>query len=90
MAGPTVVKDQGNQFSQYSDLTNGRLVSSSACFPWNMTLKYKMKLTEGSWDKILRSKLKTQCFWKEEKKISGSLSLKVIDQVPGVVFVTSL
>ena len=30
MARPTVVQNQGNQFSQYSDVTNSRLVSSSA------------------------------------------------------------
>ena len=66
MARPTVAKNQGNQFSQYSDVTNGRLVSSSAYFPRNMTLKYNMKLSEGSCDKILYSKLRTQCFWKEE------------------------
>ena len=66
MARPTVAKNQWNQFSQYFDVTNGRLVSSSAYFPWNMTLKYKMKLSEGSWDKILHSKLRAQCFWKEE------------------------
>ena len=66
MARPTVAKTQGNQCSQYSDVTNGRLVSSSACFSWNTTLKYKMKLSEGSWDKILHWKLRTQRFWKED------------------------
>ena len=33
MARPTVAKNQGNEFLQYSDVTNGRLVSSSAYFP---------------------------------------------------------
>ena len=31
-----------------------------------MTLKYKMQLSEGSWDKILHSKSRTLCFSKEE------------------------
>ena len=35
-------------------------------FPWNMTLKYKIQLSEGSWDKILHSKSRTQCFSKED------------------------
>ena len=60
MARPTVAKNQGNHFSQYSDVTNGQLVSSSAYCPWNMTLKYKMKLSEGAWDKILHSKFSRQ------------------------------
>ena len=48
MARPTVAKNQGKQFSRYSDVTNSRLVSSSAYFPENMALKYKMKLSECS------------------------------------------
>ena len=51
-----------------------------------MTLKYKIKLSEGSWDKILHSKSRAQCFWKEEKKISGGLSLEAIDQSSGSSF----
>ena len=51
------------QLSQHSC----RLISSLAYFPWNMTLKYKMQLSEGSWDIILHSKSRAQCFWKEEK-----------------------
>ena len=39
------------QLSQHSHVTNCRLISSSAYFPWNLTLKYKMQLSEGSWDK---------------------------------------
>ena len=39
------------QLSQHSHVTKCRLTSSSAYFPWNMTLKYKMQLYEGSWDK---------------------------------------
>ena len=35
---------------QQSHVTNCRLISSSAYFPWNMALKYKMQLSEGSWD----------------------------------------
>ena len=80
MARPTIMKNQGNQFSQYLDVTNGRLVSSSAYSPCNTTLQYEMKLSEGSWDKILHSKLWTQCFWKEEIFFSGGLSLEEIDQ----------
>ena len=57
------------QLSQHSHITNCRLISSSAYFPWNMALKYKMQLTEGTWDKILPSKSRTQCFSKEEKQI---------------------
>ena len=36
------------QLSQHSYVTNCQLISYSACFPWNMTLKYKMQLSEGS------------------------------------------
>ena len=50
------------QLSQHSQVTNCRLISSSAYFPWNVTLKYKMQLSEGSRDKILHSKSRTQCF----------------------------
>ena len=39
------------QLSQHSHVTNCRLISSSAYFPWNVTLKYKMQVSEGSWDK---------------------------------------
>ena len=79
MARPTVAKNQGNQFSQYSDLTNSRLVFSSAYFPRNMTLKSKMKLSEGSWDKILYSKSRT-VFLEGRNIFSGGLSLEAIDQ----------
>ena len=54
------------QSSQHSHVTNCRLISSSAYFPWSMTLKYKMQLSEGSLDKILHSTSRTQCFSKEE------------------------
>ena len=50
------------QLSEHSYVTNCRLISSSAYFPWNMTLKYKTKLSEGSWDKILHSKSRTLFF----------------------------
>ena len=52
------------QLSEHSYVTNCRLIPSSAYFPWNMTLKYKMQLSEVSWDKILHSKMRTRCFWK--------------------------
>ena len=80
----TVAKNQGDQFSQCSDVTNGRLVSSSAYFPRNMTLKYKMKLSEGSWDKILHSR--TRCFWKDFFFSSGGLSLDRMYQSSGSSF----
>ena len=54
------------QLSQHSHVTNCRLISSSAYFPWNMTLKYEMQLYEGSWDKIPHFKSRTQCFWNED------------------------
>ena len=86
MARPTVAKNQGNQFLQYSDVTNGQLVY----FPWNVTLKYKMKLFEGSWDKLLHSKLRTQCFRKEKVLFflffSGGFFLEVIDRSSGSSF----
>ena len=50
------------QLSQHSHVTNCRLIFSSAYFPWNTTLKYKMQLSEGSWDKILHSKSRTVFF----------------------------
>ena len=53
---------------QHSHVTSCRLMSSSAYFPWNITLKYKMQLSEGSWDKILHSKSRprVRCFSKED------------------------
>ena len=39
-----------------------------------------------SWDKILYSNLRTQSFWKEEKNISGGLSLEAIYQNSGSSF----
>ena len=66
------------QLSQHSHVTNCRLISSSASIPWNMISKYKMQLSEGSWDKILHSKSRTQCFPKED--FSGDLSLEAIHQ----------
>ena len=89
MARPTVAKNQRNQFSQDSDVTNGRLISSSAYFPWNMTLKYKMQLSEGSWDKIPHSKLRT-VFWKEFY-VCGRNSYSVLTLLgnkPGVLRLT--
>ena len=40
MARPIVAKNQGNQFSQYSDVTNGRLV----IFFSLLSMKYDMKI----------------------------------------------
>ena len=47
------------QLSQHSHVTNCRLISSSAYFPWNMTSKYKMQPSEGSWNKILHCRSRT-------------------------------
>ena len=52
----------------------------------NMTLKYKLQLSEGSWDKILHSKSRTQRFSKEEIFFSGGLSLEAIHQSSGSSF----
>ena len=71
--------------SQHSHVTNCRLISSSAYFPWNMTLKYKMQLSECSWDKILHSKSRTQCFSKE-KFFSGGLYLEAVHLSSGSRF----
>ena len=67
------------QLSQHSHITNHWLVSSSAYFPWNMTLKYKKQLSEGSWDKILHSKSRTLFS-------TGDLSLEAIHQTSGSSF----
>ena len=72
------------QLSQHSH--NCRLISSSAYFLWNMTLKYKMQLSEGSWDKILHSMSRTQCLWKEDFFFSGGLSLESMHQSSGSSF----
>ena len=50
-----------------------------------MTLKYKMQLYVGYWDKILRSKSRIQYFSKEEF-YSGCLSLEAMDQSSGSSF----
>ena len=76
------------QLSQDSHVINCRLISSSAYFPWNMTLKYKMQLCEGFWDKILHSKSRTQCFSKEGFFLEVCLS-KRYTKIPEVVFATS-
>ena len=78
------------QLSQHSHVTNCRLISSSAYFPWNMTwILFKMQLCKGSWDKILHSKSRTQCFSKEEFFLTVCLT-KRYTKVPEVVFATSL
>ena len=53
------------QLSQHSYVTSCELISSSAYFSWSMSLKYKMQLSEGSLDKILHSKSRIQCFWRD-------------------------
>ena len=78
------------QLSQHSHITNCQLISSSAYFPWNITLNYKMQLPEGSWDKILHSKSRTQCFLKEEIFFLAVCLSKRYTKVSEVVFRTSL
>ena len=78
------------QLSQHSHVTSCRLMSSSVYFPWNMTTKYKMQLSEGSWDKILHSKSKSQCFSTEEIFLLAVCLSKLYTKVPEVVFATSL
>ena len=53
------------QLLQHSHVTNCRLISSPAYFSWNMTWKYKMKQSEGSWYKIQN--------WYESAKLNLSL-----------------
>ena len=75
------------QLSQHAHVTNCRLISSSAYFPWNMTLKYRMPLSEGSWDKILHSKVEDTVFFEERNTFfSGGLSLEAIHQSFGSSF----
>ena len=62
------------QLSKHSHVSSCRLIYSPVYFPWNMTLRYKMQISDGSWDKILHSNLSTQCFSKEDF-FSGGLSL---------------
>ena len=85
-------KLQPFQLSQHSHVTNCHLLSFSAYFPWNTTLKYKMQLSEGSRDKILHSKSRTRCFSKGEfffVFLAVCLSERYT-KVPAVVFATSL
>ena len=77
------------QLSQDSHVINCRLISSSAYFPWNMTLKYKMQLCEGFWDKILHSKWRTLFFEGRFFFLAVCLS-KRYTKIPEVVFATSL
>ena len=79
--------------SQHSHVTNCRLITSSAYCPWNMTLKYKMQLSEGTWErkKNLHSKLRTRCCSKEETFFFLVVCLsKQYIKDPEVVFTTSL
>ena len=50
-----------------------------------MTLKYKMQLSEGFWDKTLYSKSRTQCFSKEEF-FTLAICLEAIHQSSGSSF----
>ena len=59
-------------------------MSSSAYFPRNMTLKYKMQLSEGSWGKILHFKSGT--LFLEGRIFSGDLSLEAIHRSSGSSF----
>ena len=77
------------QSSQHSHITNCRLISSSAYFSWNMTLKYKMQLSEDSSYKISHSKSRTLFFEGNFFFLAVCLS-KRYTKVPEVVFVTSL
>ena len=80
------------QLSQHSHATNCRLISSSAYFPWTMTLKYKMQLSECPWDTTLQSKSRTQFFFYEGRNIFfwRFVSRSDYTKVPEVVFATSL
>ena len=78
------------QLLQHLHVINCRLISSSAYFPWNMTLKYKMQLSQGSWHKILHSKSRTQCFSNEEFFCLAIFLSKRYTKVPKVVLLTSL
>ena len=77
------------QLSQHYHVTNCWLISSSAYLPWNIMLKYNMQPSEGSWNKILHCKLRTQCFVKGNLFFAFCLS-KWYPKVPEVVFATSL
>ena len=82
------------QLSQHSHITNCWLISSSAYFPWNMTLKYKTQLSEGSRDHIHHSESRTQSFPKEKMFFCcfflAVCLLKQYTKVPEVVFTTSV
>ena len=75
--------------SQHSRVSNCRLISSSADFPWNRTFKHKMQLSEGFWDKFQHSKSRTQLFSKEEHIFVAICLSKRYTKVPEVVFATS-
>ena len=78
------------QLSQHSHVNNCRLMPFSAYFPWNMTLKYELQLSEGSWDNILHSKSRTQCFSRKKYFFLAVRLSKRCTNVPEVVFATSL
>ena len=56
----------------------------------NMTLNCKMQLSEGSWDKILHFKSRTQCFSKEKICFLTVCLSSRYTEVPEIVFATSL
>ena len=79
------------QLSRHSHVTNCPVISSSAYFPWNMTLKYEMQLSEGSWDKILHSLSEDTVFF-EGRFFFFFLAVclsKRYTKVPEAVFATS-
>ena len=84
-------KFQPFQLSQHSHIANCRLLFFSAYFPWNMTLKYKMQISENSWDIMLHSKSRTRCFSKDFFFFFLAVCLsKRYTKVPKTVFATSL
>ena len=79
------------QLPQHSHVTNCRLISSSAYFAWNMTLKYKMQLSEGFWDKISYILSQGHSVFRRKKDFFLAVCFsKRYTKVPEVVFATSL
>ena len=78
------------QLSQHSHVTNCRWISSSAYFSWNMTLKYKMQLSEGSWDLNPAFLVEDSVFFEGRNIFLAICLSKRYTKVPEVVFATSL
>ena len=78
------------QLSQHSYVTNCRLISSSAYFPWNMTLKYKMQLSEGFWEKKTYILSRGHRGFRRKLFFLAVCLSKRYTKVPEVVFATSL